>query len=140
VLLFGVNTPQTFSGYRYLLSYLRRFRPAESSENDWRYRLRMVHAKASSDPAKQEGFRTQAFDMFADSIYDLESGVEEESFNFDYDDTAAPHFAWPILNDSNYSEFNPIAQPDQFLLQTYERTFGPFVNALFDRLNLSKSK
>jgi hypothetical protein len=140
VLLFGVNTPQTFRGYRYLLSYLQRFRPAESSENDWRYRLRMVHAKASPDPAKQENFRTQAFEMFADSIYDLESGVEESSFNFDYDDAAAPHFAWPILNDSNYSEFNPIAQPDQFLLQTYERTFGPFVNALFDRLNLSKGK
>ena len=65
VLLFGVNTPQTFNGYRYLLSYLERFRPTESSENDWRYRLRMVHAKASPDPAKQGSFRTQAFEMFA---------------------------------------------------------------------------
>jgi hypothetical protein len=140
VLLFGVNTPQTFSGYRYFLSYLQRFRPTESSENDWRYRLRMVHAKASPDPAKQGDFRTQAFEMFADTLYDVEDGVEETSFNFDYDDISAPHFAWPILNDSNYAEFNPIAQPDQFLTQTYERTFGPFVNALFDRLNLSKPK
>jgi hypothetical protein len=140
VLLFGVNTPQTFSGYRYFLSYLQRFRPAESSEGDWRYRLRMVHAKASPDPGKQGNFRTQAFEMFADTLYDVEDGVEETSFNFDYDDVAAPHFAWPILNDSNYAEFNPIDQPDQFLAQTYERTFGPFVSALFDRLNLSKHK
>jgi hypothetical protein len=100
----------------------------------------MVHAKASPDPAKQGNFRTQAFEMFADTLYDLETGVEEASFNFDYDDVAAPHFAWPILNDSNYTEFNPIDEPDQFLRQTYERTFGPFLNALFDRLNLSKGK
>ena len=66
--------------------------------------------------------------------------MDESSFNFDYDDAAAPHFAWPILNDSNYSEFDPIDQPDQFLLSTYERTFGPFIDALFDRLNLSKAR
>lgn len=140
VLLFGVNTPQTFHGYRYLLAYLERFKPAESSENDWRYRLRMVHAKASPDPARQGDFRTQAFEMFADSLYDAELGVDETSFNFDYDDVSAPHYAWPILNDSNYSEFDPVAQPDQLLQQTYERTFGPFVAALFDRLGLSRTR
>jgi hypothetical protein len=140
VLLFGVNTPQTFSGYRYLLSYLQRFRPPESTEDDWRYRLRLVHAKASPDPKKQESFRTQAFELFADTLYDEEKQIEETSFNFDYEDSTAPHFAWPILNDSNYAEFIPLDQPDQFSFTTYERTFGPFVAALFDRLKLSKQQ
>lgn len=100
----------------------------------------MVHAKSSADPSNQGDFRTQAFEMFADTIYDIEQGVDETSFNFDYDDASAPHYAWPILNDSNYDEFNPAAQPDQLMSQTYERTFGPFIDALFDHLNLSKLK
>jgi MinD-like ATPase involved in chromosome partitioning or flagellar assembly len=140
VLLFGVDAPQTFTGYRYFLSYLQRFRPAESSETDWRARLRMVHAKASANPKKQASFRTQSFEMFADTLYDLEEGLEETSFNFDYDDRIAPHFAWPILNDANYLEFNPLARSDQFAKELYERTFGPFIDAVADRLGLSKQR
>jgi hypothetical protein len=136
VLLFGVDSPQTFSGYRYFLSYLDRFRPQQSDAEDWRARLRMVHAKASPDGKKQAEYRTQSFELFADTIYDLELRLEETSFNFDYDDEAAPHFAWPILNDANYLEFNPLTRPDQFSKALSERTFGPFVKALIDRLNL----
>lgn len=140
VLLFGVDAPQTFTGYRYFLSFLQRFRPAESTERDWRARLRMVHAKASADPKKQSAFRTQAFELFADTLYDLEEGIEETSFNFDYDDRSAPHFAWPVLNDANYLEFNPLARRDQFAKELYERTFGPFIAALIERLELSKER
>jgi len=140
VLLFGVDAPQTFTGYRYFLSYLQRFRPTESTETDWRARLRMVHAKASPDPEKQADFRTKAFDLFADTLYDLEEGVEEASFNFDYDDRTAPHFAWPILNDSNYFEFNPLARKEQFATQLYDRTFGPFIAGLVQRLELDKRR
>ncbi len=138
VLLFGVDTPQTFAGYRYFLSHLERFRPAASSESDWRYRLRMVHAKAQADPAAQAHFRTEAFELFSGTLYDVEEGMEEEAFNFDYDDITAPHYAWPILNDLNYSEFNPLAQNDQFSVHMYDRTFGPFINALRERLGLKR--
>jgi hypothetical protein len=134
VLLFGVDTPQTFAGYRYFLSHLQRFRPSESDENDWRYRLRMVQAKAQADSKAQSEFRTRAFEIFSDTIYDEEVGIEEEAFNFDYDDQAAPHYAWPILNDSNYSEFNPFAREDQFAAHLYDRTFGGFIAALRDSL------
>lgn len=138
VLLFGVDTPQTFSGYKYFLSYLQRFRPFESSDEDWRTRLRMVHAKASADVKMQADFRTRTFDLFADTLYDEEAGVEESSFNFDYDDITAPHYAWPILDDSNYSEFKPLQRPEQLSRTIYERTFGPFVTALLDSVDLGK--
>lgn len=68
------------------------------------------------------------------------SPLEETSFNFDYDEEIAPHFAWPILNDANYFEFNPLARPDQFTKGLYERTFGPFIDALADRLGLNKKR
>jgi hypothetical protein len=136
VLLFGVNSPQTFAGYRYLLAHLGRFRPEASGDDDWRYRLRMVHAKAHADPKSQEAFRTRTFDIFSDTIYDIEEGIEAEAFNFDYDDTTAPHYAWPILNDANYAEFDPLTKGDQFAQHAYDRTFGTFVSALREKIGL----
>lgn len=136
VLLFGVDTPQTFSGYAYLLSHLARFRPSTSGDDDWRYRLRMVHAKSQADPEAQAAFRTQAFEVFSETLYDEEVGIEEAAFNFDYDDLTAPHYAWPILNDANYSEFNPLARGDQFSEPVYARTFGPFISALGEKIGL----
>ena len=138
ILLFGVDSPQTFSGYRYFLSYLKRFRPTESGDVDWRSRLRMVQAKAPANSKGQADFRTRTFDLFADTVYDLEEQLEDISFNFNYDETIAPHFAWPILNDSNYIEFDPLSHPAQLSKPVYERTFGEFLNGLFDRLGLEK--
>lgn len=136
ILLFGANTPQTFAGYRFLLAHLVRFRPESSGENDWRYRLRMVQSKARHDPATQADFRTKAFDVFSDTLYDVKEGVDEEAFNFDYDDPNAPHYAWPILDDANYSEFDPLARGDQFSEHLYDRTFGAFLRALRERIGL----
>ncbi|MCZ0737715.1 ParA family protein [Phreatobacter sp. AB_2022a] len=136
ILLFGVDTPQTFAGYRYFLAHLQRFRPEASGDNDWRYRLRMVQAKAQADPKTQANFRTNTYEMFSDTIYDAEEGIEEEAFNFDYEDVSAPHYAWPILGDSNYAEFDPIAKVDQFSSHMYDRTFGPFIEALRTKIGL----
>ena len=136
VLLFGVNTPQTFAGYRYFLGHLARFRPGSSGDADWRYRLRMVQAKARGGPEGQADFRTNAFEMFSDTLYDLEEGIEEDAFNFDYDDETAPHYAWPILDDSNYAEFDPLEQGEQLAHHLYERTLGMFIDALIEKIGL----
>lgn len=136
VLLFGVDTPQTFSGYAYFLAHLARFRPEVSTEFDWRYRLRLVHAKAQANPEAQTRFRTEAFELFSKHLYDVEVAMEAEAFNFDYDEAGAPHFAWAILNDSNFAEFNPIARQDQLSEYVYDRTFGTFVRALADRIGV----
>lgn len=138
VLLFGVNTPQTFAGYRYFLGHLARFRPSASGDEDWRYRLRMVQAKARGGSQGQADFRTSAFEIFSDTLYDIEEGVEEDAFNFDYDDVTAPHYAWPILDDSTYAEFNPLDQVEQLAHHLYDRTFGIFVEALTNKIGLAK--
>ena len=136
ILLFGVDTPQTFVGYRYLLAHLARFRPEASGDNDWRYRLRMVQAKAQADPEAQEQFRDNAFELFSNTLYDSKEGIDEEAFNFDYDDSRAPHYAWPILNDANYAEFNPLAQAAHVASHMYDRTFGAFIAALGEQIGL----
>jgi len=137
ILLFGVDTPQTFAGYRYFLAHLQRFRPEASDENDWRYRLRMVQARAQANTTSEPNFRTHAFDMFSDTVYDEEEGIEEEAFNFDYDDVNAPHYAWPIAEDPNYSEFDPFARGEQLAEHTFDRAFGRFIRNLRDMIGLT---
>ena len=136
VLLFGVATPQTFAGYRYLLAHLQRFRPVASDENDWRYRLRMVQARTQANATSESTFRTHAFEMFSDTVYDEEEGIEEEAFNFDYDDINAPHYAWPIADDPNYAEFNPLERGEQLSEYLFERTFGLFIKNLREKIGL----
>jgi len=138
ILLFGVDTPQTFSGYRFFLAHLQRFRPSESGEGDWRYRIRMVHSKSQAGAKAQADFRTRAFELFSETLYDEENGIDEKAFNFDYDDATAPHYAWPILNDSNFTEFNPIERGDQLGKDLYDRTFGPFITALGEKIGLKQ--
>jgi hypothetical protein len=133
VLLFGVDTPQTWEGYRYFLAHLARFKP-EAGEDDWRYRLKMVHAKASPDPKAWGRFRDNAFELFADSLYDEADENDSEAFSFDLDDSEAPHFAFPILIDSSYFEFDPLSRRDQLAEPIYSRTFGAYLNGLAERL------
>ena len=134
ILLFGVDTPQTFHGYRYLLAHLRRFAPNVADENDFRLRLRMVHARASALPEAQAAFRDRAYELFADHVYDETDAGELDAFNFDTDDRAAPHFAWPILDDAGYREFDPFRNPDMLREPLYERTFGTFLKSLRARV------
>ena len=63
ILLFGEDTPQTFSSYRYLLAHLARF--PRNEDDDWLYRLHMIHAKASADAGRQQAFRDNAHEILA---------------------------------------------------------------------------
>ncbi len=136
VLLFGINTPQTFEGYRYLLSHMASFNPGLSAANDWRFSLKMIHAKAPANSDSWKHFRDRSFELFAETLYEVdETG---EAFNFDIDDREAPHSPWIILDDANYFEFNPLANVDQLAPVLFERTFGNFLTHLSDRINLVK--
>lgn len=127
VLLFGEDTPQTFAGYRYLLAHLARF-PRDEAD-DWLDRIRMVHAKASADAMHQQAFRDRAHAIFQELLYRERPLLEAEPDNavtlpeFSLDDTDAPHFAWPVLRDSNYFEFDPLDDPAQLTPVLYERTY-----------------
>lgn len=136
-LLFGIDSPQTFKGYHYLLKFLARYvedrQSLEGEPGEWRRRLRMVHAKASAHPDHWELFRDQAYDLFAETVYDEDDGHTSEDsppFNFDLDSLEAPHTAWHILNDSNYLSFDPLAHPEHLNKHLYERTFGHFLQGI----------
>ena len=72
------DTPQTFASYRYLLAHLSRF--VRPDTDDWLYRLRMIHAKASRDESRQAAFRDRAYELFNEFFYSrpiVKSGATE---------------------------------------------------------------
>ena len=128
VLLFGTDQPQTFLGYRLLMSHLSRF-PADV-DDDWRERLNFVHAKASEN----EDVRARARERFS-SLYDIiapssqqgDQGIEPltaDDFDVYWDENSDEEidggFAAPpilhVLDDSRYRDFDPIA--DRTLLSS----------------------
>lgn len=142
ILFFGVDTPQTWEGYRYFLSHLARFKSKANQENDWRYKIKMVHAKAVDSHNSLISFRDNSFELFAEHLYDEISESEAaqglaDAFGFDLDDKSAPHYAWPIHMDANYYEFNPTRNPDQLAPEQIERAFGEFLKNLSERLEIA---
>ena len=136
VLFFAIDQPQTWEDYSYLFAHWARFRPIElgHDEEDWRANLQMVHAKASASSDDRALFRDRAFDVLATHLYDI---LDEDSandttptFNFDLDDMDAPHYAWPILFDSNLINFNPLSNPSHLEEAVYMKTFDSFLESL----------
>lgn len=144
VLLFGENTPQTITSYRYLLAHLARF---PQGDDDWLYRLRMVHAKAPEDADRQEAFRDAAFGVFKEFLYQdqpLLTGTGEPLLDdddnpllvdkFSLDAREAPHYAWPVLRDANYYYGDPLSDPVLLEPIRYERSYAALLAGIMERL------
>jgi len=140
VLLFGVHQPQTFLGYQILLSNLAQL-PVLNPEHDWRYRLRMVHAKAESSEMIAS-YQSQMFDLFDSFFYskstDPQADILEQGFRFSVDDKDAPHYSIPILEDERYRLFDPVQNRTQLAKELYDTSFAPFVQFCVDRLQLEE--
>ena len=136
VLLFGIDTPQTFRGYAFLLAHLARFATTHTSEDEdeWRSRFRFVHAKAVVNKERWLTFNDRAFELFADYLYDRDDDDLSEPFNFSLDAPEAPHHPWRILGDSNYAEFDPPGRSEQLEKASYAHTFGDFLSKLYKRI------
>lgn len=145
VLLFGENTPQTITSYRYLLAHLARF--PRHGDDDWLYRLRMVHAKAPEDADRQEAFRDAAFGVFKEFLYQdqplLTDAGEPPLDNddnallfeeFSLDAREAPHYAWPVLRDANYYYGDPLSDPVLLEPIRYERSYAALLAGIMERL------
>lgn len=95
--LFATDNPQTWQGYSELFERWRtRLVPEERSA--LRDRLQMVAALVPQQD--RDGylarFADRAQECFANTLYDDESSMQNEAFNFAPQDEAAPHFPLPI--------------------------------------------
>jgi hypothetical protein len=103
--------------------------------------MKLVHAKAPADPVAWKRFRDRAFDAFDEFFYRpaaLAEPTAEGSLGstFGLDDEEAPHFAWHILSDSQYSLFDPLRDPRQLTEIAYRQTYDDFLRNARDRLGV----
>jgi hypothetical protein len=141
VLLFGVDQLQTEIGYNVLLSHLAQF-PVPNVDADWRYRLRMVQAKAEPNDAMLVSYRTKMYDLFERTLYLREkisdSDIINAGFRFSIDDSDGPHFPIPIFDDERYRLFDPVQDRAQLARELYDSSFSQFVEFCNERLRLNE--
>lgn len=138
VLFFGIDTPQTWEGYKYFLSHLARYKNRTSLENDWRYKIKMIHAKAKPGEQSGKAYRDNSFDLFASYLYDEIDGNENaeglpDAFSFDLDDYSAPHYAWPIYMSEAFYEYDPQSS-EKIPESIIEESYGDFIERLYERV------
>ncbi|MGF6900940.1 KGGVGR-motif variant AAA ATPase [Paraburkholderia sp. GAS348] len=142
ILLFGTDQPQTFLGYSLLMRHLAQF-PVDQRD-DWRERLRFVHAKAPDVEAMQ----IKADERFTDLYRMLgtqeteaagdEQNLTAEDFTFDWEsddgaanDVVGEQFTAPpilrILDDANYRDFDPVDRGSLLEHTSYLATFGSLI-------------
>ncbi|WP_342153974.1 ParA family protein [Methylorubrum sp. SB2] len=134
VLMFGVDQPQTFEGFAYLLAHLAQLPINDGS--DWRYNLRFVQSKASANPADRESFINSLYDTLSEHFYEadtdpsqLEVG-DKMRFNFSMSDNQAPHHPFFIGFDGRYLNFDPIRDRSFLSEDLYKAAYEPFLKNL----------
>jgi hypothetical protein len=142
VLLFGINEPQTFQGYAFLLAHIRDRNPGGK---DWEENAWFVQAKA--DPGDVE-IAQERFN----ALWSLEEGplAQPERLGPDDldlvwadDDAPAPLPTDPvpvlrILNDERYRSFSPVENRTQLDERLVRSTFGDLLDWLDEQMDLAK--
>jgi hypothetical protein len=130
VLLFGVDTGQTFDDFRLLFSAFAQAFDPTSGGADVRGGFKMVHAKAPRDIKDRLLFRERSWQLWSDCLYDdVDPATEflQDSFVFDLGDDAAPHYPLEIIGDQSYARFDPRTETYALSADAYEPVFGSFL-------------
>jgi len=143
VLLFGIDEPQTFRAYRYLLAHLsRNFDPDVA---DWRRRITFVQAKAPASEAARRAFKDRLYELCAEHLYDREEidetgSVQPADFHPapDEEGPGVPHDALFVLNHPDYHAFDPIGDRSRLQPDVYDGPFGAFLGRARELLGLSR--
>jgi len=151
VFLFGLDEPQTYQGFRVLLSHMARFTSAEQLPG-WLNRFTIVQGKA---PAESE-LRQEFVEKCESLLISLGLGAEQKSkdeappqeisdFNeLEWDDDISdaevlpfdePSFFSPIaiIDDPRYKSFNPLLKRDLIENSIYSSSY----QELLDKINNS---
>ncbi|MBB5155017.1 hypothetical protein BJ970_002551 [Saccharopolyspora phatthalungensis] len=125
--LFATDNPHTWTGYRALFEQWRQL--TNDRLNNLRQRLRMVAAMVPDSAAERylSGFRDNAQQCFADTLYDEMSPTDVDAFNFGPEDEQAPHAPLPILFHAGLVGLNHLAAPDWYSSHLIREAYDQFV-------------
>ncbi|MFG1245712.1 KGGVGR-motif variant AAA ATPase [Xanthobacter flavus] len=133
VLLFGTNSPHTFSGYSILLSTVRQAMESWKSAPELRDRFRMVHSRALSSPQERTLFQSNCWQLWLNHLYDaVGNDVDDDAFSFDLDDQSAPHYPLTISSSDRFMNFNPDADPNLLAASDYGAIYNELLGFVRD--------
>lgn len=142
VLLFGINEPQTFQGYAFLLAHIRERIPGGA---DWEDNAWFVQAKADPGDAEiaQERFNALWSTEEGPLAKPERLGPDDLDLVWADNDAPAPLPKDPvpllrILNDERYRSFNPVENRVQLDEQLVRSTFGGLLDWFDDQMELGK--
>lgn len=141
--LFATDGAQGWQGYRSLFTHWQS-RPIVARAV--RERLKMVSAlfPESNQVVRSRGFLERAYTLFSDTLYDeVEAGgtIPEDGglFNFDMDDSSAPHYPLRIRWSSRLQEFDPLQIPKGLFGEDEIRAaYGEFLDGAMQLLDDSQ--
>lgn len=142
VLLFGINEPQTFQGYAFLLAHIRDRIPDGAN---WEEKAWFVQAKADPEDAEVAKERFNALWSIKEGPLTKPERLGPDDLELiwvDNDDLAPlpkePVPVLRILNDERYRSFNPVANRVQLDNRLVRSTFGELLDWLDEQMDLAE--
>lgn len=140
VLLFAVDSEQTWTGYRILFRHWR----TSGVVRDIRERLQLVGAIVPERNRESylDGLRDRAWDLFVDELYDPVPPEEDAAdlWSFDRADENAPHALWAIRWHPDWTALRSLYHHMSSVDATGVRLiFGPLIDGLITMIDNRKS-
>jgi len=133
VLMFAVDTDQTWQGYRLLFSHwMERPRVLEAVRD----KIVMVHALFPEDEqaANTRKFIEHSHDLFTSTVYESEEDAGD-AFNFDLMDSDAPHYPRRVFWNRRFLEFSSGLVEDGTIGDDFiEATFGELFRSVDEQI------
>ncbi|NBA98627.1 KGGVGR-motif variant AAA ATPase [Pseudomonas sp. R5(2019)] len=151
VFLFGLDEPQTYQGFKILLSHIARLNGG-IQQSGWFNRLTIVQGKAPADSELRQQFVEGCQNLMlglglaADRMASVDqpdalSSFDDLEWNDDLPDQAVlpaeePTYLEPIavLDDSRYKSFNPQARRDLIEKSLYSSSYQPLLDKVIASL------
>lgn len=132
VLLFAIDSPQTWSAYRQLFLAWR----SHPQFREFRDRVKMVAAMVPETGAQEylASFRQRSYDLFTENLYEAAEPEDMDAFNFDLHAVDAPHYPLRINWHRAMQEFDPHSRPEVLSGAVFDATFGEFCDEVQARV------
>ena len=139
---FATDSSQGWQGYRSLFVHWQS-RPEVARKI--RERLKMVCAlmPESDQLVRSRRFIERSYDLFAETLYDevIPQERNQDLFNFDIEDSSAPHFPFRIRWSSRFQEFDPLQIPmGLFGEDEIKAAYGEFLDGVMQLLEEASPK
>jgi AAA domain len=142
VLLFAINTEQTWKAYQILFKHLMDH-PSVHTASDFRYKLQLISAltpDVAVAPSYYENMCGRAYDLM-ECLYDQveppsAQDAEEDAaaFYFSGEEKRAPHIPWRIMWDEALRAFDAVSHHEHLSMNLRQKIFGEFTGEIMHTL------